>query len=148
MNPADPKSQHPIPGSFNRHAFNPKTQSFVPGAVGIPQSQPISLHGSPHRGSPNHGSPHLPYNAYTPPQQFGNMGYGMARQLSNSSTPSYHASPHLPHRSVMVQGMPQQHGLPQNTHMNHQQNMHGPPGSHLPNYGNPSTLPPKPPTGL
>ena len=29
-NPADPKSQHPIPGSFNRHAFNPKTQSFVP----------------------------------------------------------------------------------------------------------------------
>ena len=163
MNPADPKSQHPIPGSFNRHAFNPKTQSFVPGNSGLPISQPISHHGSPLHGSPHHGSPHLSYNAYAPPQQFGNgMGYNMARQGSNNSLPSYHASPHIPHRPMMPQsitqpqGMP--HGLPQAgvhsmSHNMGQQSIHGMSsnghvGNHLPNYGNPSTLPPKPPTGV
>ncbi|KAF4628086.1 hypothetical protein G7Y89_g10070 [Cudoniella acicularis] len=182
VNPADPKSQHPIPGSFNRHAFNPKTQSFVPGNTGIPTPQPMSHHGSPHHGSPHHGSPHLTYNTYTPPQQFGNgMGYNMARQGSNNSLPSYHASPHMAHRPmmhqgmhqgmqqgmpqglpqglpqgmphVMVQGMP--HGLPQGLPqgMHSMQGIQGMPqngqmGNHLPNYGNPSTLPPKPPTGV
>ncbi|KUJ15622.1 uncharacterized protein LY89DRAFT_647446 [Mollisia scopiformis] len=156
-NPADPKSQHPIPGSFNRHAFNPKTQSFVPGSSGLPVPQPMSHHGSPHHGSPHHGSPHLPYNAFaTPQQQFGNgMGYNMARQGSNNSLPSYHASPHMAQRPMMHQGMPQ--NLPQG--MSHSQGMpqgvsqvmpmamsHI--GNHLPNYGNPSTLPPKPPTGV
>jgi hypothetical protein len=173
-NPADPKSQHPIPGSFNRHAFNPKTQSFVPGNTGLPMPQPVSHNGSPHHGSPHHGSPHLSYNAYTPPQQsFGNtMGYGMARQGSNNSLPSYHASPHMPHRSMMHQSMQQQQqqqqGMPQALpHIPHgmiqgipqplplvlpqgmqglSQNGHA--GHHLPNYGNSSTLPPKPPMGV
>ncbi|KAE8445310.1 hypothetical protein EG329_013548 [Mollisiaceae sp. DMI_Dod_QoI] len=157
-NPADPKSQHPIPGSFNRHAFNPKTQSFVPGNSGLPVPQPMSHHGSPHHGSPHHGSPHLPYNAFAPPQQqFGNgMGYNMARQGSNNSLPSYHASPHMAHRPMMHQSMPQ--SLPQG--MSHAPGMtqginpgmsmahNGQIGNHLPNYGNPSTLPPKPPTGV
>ncbi|KAI9048510.1 hypothetical protein LZ554_007344 [Drepanopeziza brunnea f. sp. 'monogermtubi'] len=151
VNPADPKSQHPIPGSFNRHAFNPKTQSFVPNNPGLPIPQSMSHHGSPHQGSPHHGSshhgsphhgsPHLPYNAFAPTQQqFSNgMGYNMIRQGSNNSLPSYHASPHMSHRPMMQQGVPQ--GLP----------MQGMPqqiGTHLPNYGNPSTLPPKPPTGF
>jgi hypothetical protein len=157
-NLADPKSQHPIPGSFNRHAFNPKTQSFVPGSSGLPIPQPMSHHGSPHHGSPHHGSPHLSYNAFAPPQQqFGNaMGYNMARQGSNNSLPSYHASPHLAQRPMMHQGIPQ--NLPQG--MSHMQGMpqgvntglpmlhNGQIGNHLPNYGNPSTLPPKPPTGV
>merc|ERR1712000_195763 len=84
VNPADPKRQHPIPGSFNRHAFNPKTQSFVPNNPGLPIPQPISHHGSPHQGSPHHGSPHLPYNGFAPSQpQYGNgMGYNMVRQGS------------------------------------------------------------------
>jgi hypothetical protein len=156
-NPADPKSQHPIPGSYNRHAFNPKTQSFVPGNTGLPVPQPMSHHGSPHHGSPHHGSPHLPYNVYTPPQQqYGNgMGYNMARQGSNNSLPSYHASPHIAQRPMMRQGMPQ--GLPQTlTQVIPQaipQGIQGMPQNglvshHLPNYGNPSTLPPKPPTGV
>jgi hypothetical protein len=56
----------------------------------------------------------------------------------------------------MHQGMP--HGLPQGGPQAMglgmvQQNMQGMPpngqvGNHLPNYGNPSTLPPKPPTGV
>jgi len=147
VNPSDPKSQHPIPGSFNRHAFNPKTQSFVPGAIGMVGPQTPSQQGSPHHGSPHHGSPHLGYNSYTPPQQYiNNMGYNMARQGSNSSVPSYHASPHQTHRPLMGPGMPQPHGLPQ-PQINHLPNMQTN-GSHLPNYGNPSTLPPKPPTGV
>ncbi|KAM3074655.1 hypothetical protein ACMFMG_008083 [Clarireedia jacksonii] len=151
-NPADPKSQHPIPGSFNRHAFNPKTQSFVPGNQGLPVPQPISHHGSPHHGSPHHGSPHLSYNNFTPPQQqFGNgMGYSMARQGSNNSLPSYHASPHMTHRPMMHQNLPQglPQGIPQGMPMPQGMVPNGQPGNHLPNFGNPSTLPPKPPTGV
>ncbi|RDL37880.1 R3H protein [Venustampulla echinocandica] len=159
-NPADPKSQHPIPGSFNRHAFNPKTQSFVPGNAGLPIPQTM-----PHHGSPLHGSPHLTYDTYTAPQQqFGSgMGYSMARQGSNNSLPSYHASPHIAHRPMMHQsmqqgmahGMPQgiPQGLPQGLPQGVPQGMQGLPqngqvGHHLPNYGNSSTLPPKPPTGV
>ncbi|EDN94942.1 hypothetical protein SS1G_10817 [Sclerotinia sclerotiorum 1980 UF-70] len=163
-NPADPKSQHPIPGSFiNRHAFNPKTQSFVPGNQGLPIPQPMSHHGSPHHGSPHHGSPHLgsphlSYSNFSPPQQqYGaGMGYSMARQGSNNSLPSYHASPHMAHRPMMHQNMPQGHpqGLPQAMPHGMPQGMpqgpvlNGQVGSHLPNFGNPATLPPKPPTGV
>ena len=97
INPQDPKSQHPIPGSFNRHAFNPKTQSFVPGGGmrGGQLQQPI--------GS-NHSSPQMQqFNMYQPPQpQF--MGYNMSRQSSNTSVPSsYHASPHIAQRPMMMQ---------------------------------------------
>src|SRR5580700_8770180 len=123
-NPADPKSQHPIPGSFNRHAFNPKTQSFVPGNSGMPPQQPMS----------HHGSPHLPYNGFPSPQQYNNgVGYNMSRQGSNTSLPTYHVSPHMAPRPIMHQGMPP----------------NGPPhGSHLPHFGNLSTLPPKPPPAV
>jgi hypothetical protein len=167
-NSADPKSQHPIPGSFNRHAFNPKTQSFVPGSNGPSMVQPMSHQSSPHHGSPHHGSPHLTYNnSFTPPHQHhsNGMGYSMTRQSSNNSLPSYHASPHMPSRPMMHQGMPpnlqqgygQNQGMPQGMPPNMPGmpqgalNMQGMPqnghfGSHLPNYGNPATLPPKPPT--
>ena len=146
-NPADPKSQHPIPGSYNRQGFNPKTQSFVPGNAGL-SPQPMSHHGSPHHGSPHHGSPHLSYNAYSPPQpQYGNgMGYNMARQGSNNSLPSYHASPHMAHRPIMHQGMAQ--NMPQMPHAAQNMSQNGQVGPHLPQYGNPATLPPKPPTGV
>lgn len=170
-NPADPKSQHPIPGSFNRHAFNPKTQSFVPGNAGLPISQPMAHNASPHQphqASSHHGSPHLAYNVMQQQQQYGSMSYGMARQGSNNSMQSYHVSPHMAHRQMMgmAQGMPQgmPQGLPQvmpqvmppsyapqGLPHNYAQNMssHGMQqgGSHLPNFGNPSTLPPKP-TGI
>jgi hypothetical protein len=79
------------------------------------------------------------------------MGYNMVRQGSNNSLPSYHASPHMGHRPMMHQGMP--HGVAQGMAPNLPQGMQGMPqngqiGNHLPNYGNPSTLPPKPPTGV
>jgi hypothetical protein len=127
-NPADPKSQHPIPGSFNRHALNPKTHSFVPGN---PNGQ------MPQQMAP-HGSPHMPYNAYGASQQFPTQhGYNMSRQSSNASLPSYHASPHTPARPMMQhqqhmmpnQPMGQMHSLPKPPHFG--QGVH--------------SLPPKPP---
>lgn len=132
-NPADPKSQHPIPGSFNRHAFNPKTQSFVP-ATGPMSPQQSIAHLPP---------THLQYNNFQLPPTYnnGNIGYNMTRQGSNTSLPSsYHASPHMAPRTMLQQPMPSlAHGLPQAMTSGHQT------GSNLPHFGNASTLPPKPP---
>ncbi|KAI9738519.1 MAG: hypothetical protein M1818_005416 [Claussenomyces sp. TS43310] len=128
-NPADPKSQHPIPGSFNRHAFNPKTQSFIPGAANTQQ--------------PVHATPHLTCNNISQPQQYGNgLSYNMSRQGSNNSSPSYHASPHLAARPMM-QGMTPSHSNFPSINQALPPNSQG--GSHLPHFGNASTLPPKPP---
>ncbi len=157
-NPHDPKSQHPIPGSYNRnHAFNPKTQSFSPGVtmapVHAPQppfTAPGSHHSSPQIGTP----PHLAYAGYQPPMPPPPYGgaYGMVRQGSNNSIPSYHGPPHgtpphgsMPHPQHMVQQPP----MP----VNSRPPPHGPAPngqmySHLPTYGNPATLPQKPNSGI
>ncbi|KAI0150948.1 hypothetical protein BJ166DRAFT_378202 [Pestalotiopsis sp. NC0098] len=159
VNPNDPKSQHPIPGSYQRHGFNPKTQSFVPATGMGPGHSPGPM---PHmmlaHGSPQIGSPQPAYPAYAPngpPQGYmgAPVGYGMSRQSSSNSLPPYH-----------LQGTPPQH-LPQNpgahmSQMPHQMthplpnkgpqpmsNTH-PHFTSLPNYGNPATLPQKPPTGI
>ncbi|KAK1967532.1 R3H domain-containing protein [Colletotrichum sublineola] len=161
INPNDPKSQHPIPGSYNRHAFNPKTQSFVPaGGMGPmqPPQPPFSAPGS-HHGSPQIGSPHLAYAGYQQPGPPAPYGYGMARQGSNNSIPSYHAPPphHLnplpPAPGSHIPQHPPQH-LPQNPspHIPNKPAIpQGPAGqtfSHLPQYGNPATLPQKPNMGV
>ncbi|RYP72509.1 hypothetical protein DL771_004149 [Monosporascus sp. 5C6A] len=154
-NPHDPKSQHPIPGSYNRHAFNPKTQSFVPGngmSPGQPPLVPYTM-GGPH-GSPQIGSPHMAYSGFSspvPPTQpyMGGPGYGMSRQGSNNSLPAYHPPHYMSqHPSSHLPQMPPQ--------MPNKPGIHpGPsagPGqafSHLPNYSNPpATLPQKPPSGI
>lgn len=80
----------------------------------------------------------------------------MARQGSNNSLPSYHASPHMAHRPMMHPGMPQNlpqgmshaPGMAQGVNQGMSMSHNGQIGNHLPNYGNPSTLPPKPPTGV
>ncbi|KAI0853186.1 hypothetical protein F5Y00DRAFT_134484 [Daldinia vernicosa] len=152
-NPHDPKSQHPIPGSYNRHAFNPKTQSFVPGNGMVQVQPPLPPYNMGGHGSPQVGSPHLAYSAYSnspaPPQPYvGGPGYGMSRQGSNSSLPAYHPPQpqHLPQHppvhlpQVPVQ-MPNKPSIPPPTGPNQT-------FSHLPTYGNPATLPQKPPTGI
>ncbi|KAK1997813.1 R3H domain-containing protein [Colletotrichum falcatum] len=161
INPNDPKSQHPIPGSYNRHAFNPKTQSFVPGGgMGPmqPPQPPFSAPGS-HHGSPQIASPHLAYAAYQQPGPPAPYGYGMARQGSNNSIPSYHPPP--PHHLNPLPSAPGSH-IPQHPpqHLPQNPSLHipnkpaipqGPAGqtfSHLPHYGNPSTLPQKPNMGV
>ncbi|KAK8073602.1 hypothetical protein PG994_004501 [Apiospora phragmitis] len=165
-----PMLSHPIPGSYNRHAFNPKTQSFVP-SNGMNHAQPpmapYSM-GAPH-GSPQISSPHMNYNGYSSPAPQPYMGgppsYGMSRQSSSNSLPAYHphATPpqhmqqhpatHMPQMPPQMNShMPQQMGHPmQHKNMGLPQPMNGhnhqPGYSTLPNYGNPATLPQKPPTG-
>ncbi|KAJ6440419.1 R3H domain-containingprotein [Purpureocillium lavendulum] len=157
-NPHDPKSQHPIPGSYNRnHAFNPKTQSFVPGGSPmhpIPPPQPPFTAPGSHHGSPQIGTPHLAYAPYPPavPPSYGG-GYGMARQGSNNSIPSYHGPPMPQHAPPPMQSMPPPQHVVQNATV-HVANRSGVPGapnqiySHLPTYGNPATLPQKPAAGI
>ena len=167
-NPNDPKSQHPIPGSYNRHAFNPKTQSFVPNTGAAPpiqgQAPPYPAMGS-HHSSPQVGSPHLAYaggyqptvtapSAHLPPQPYGG-GYAMARQGSNNSMMAFHPSQHMQQPPPVPQGPPQP--MPQHMQPGHSSQMptnHAHPQnpavpsqnfSHLPpHYGNPATLPQKP----
>ncbi|KAF4443410.1 R3H domain-containing 1 [Fusarium acutatum] len=166
INPHDPKSQHPIPGSYNRnHAFNPKTQSFVPGGGGgmapiQPPQPPFTAPGS-HHGSPQVGSPHLAYpGGYQQPmsQPYGG-GYGMVRQGSSNSMPAY-SSPRVAHIQhapppppVMPQNPPHMAPQPLPPHYNIPNRPSIPqvpsqPFSHLPTYGNPATLPQKPATGI
>ncbi|KAI2470887.1 hypothetical protein F4781DRAFT_153388 [Annulohypoxylon bovei var. microspora] len=149
-NPHDPKSQHPIPGSYNRHAFNPKTQSFVPGNGMMQVQPPIPPYNMGGHGSPQVGSPHLAYSGYVspaPPQPYASgPGYGMSRQGSNNSLPAYHAPQHLPqhppaHLPQAPPQMPNKPSIPPPTGP-------GQTFSHLPAYGNPATLPQKPPTGI
>ncbi|KAF5617755.1 R3H domain protein [Fusarium sp. NRRL 25303] len=165
LNPHDPKSQHPIPGSYNRnHAFNPKTQSFVPGGGGMapvhPPQPPFTAPGS-HHGSPQVGSPHLAYpGGYQQPisQPYGG-GYGMVRQGSSNSMPAY-SSPRVAHiqhaplpQPVMTQNpthmapqpLPPHYSIPNRPNISQVPNQ---PFSHLPTYGNPATLPQKPATGI
>ncbi|KAF6839093.1 r3h domain-containing protein [Colletotrichum plurivorum] len=168
LNPNDPKSQHPIPGSYNRHAFNPKTQSFVPGGGMAPMQPPQAPFSAPgsHHGSPQIGSPHLAYANYQqpgPPAPYGVVaGYGMARQGSNNSIPPYHGPPpqHPHHLNPIPQAtgphIPSQHPqhLPSNPspHIPNKPAIPQGPGgqafSHLPHYGNPATLPQKPNMGV
>ncbi|KAF5626469.1 R3H domain protein [Fusarium tjaetaba] len=166
INPHDPKSQHPIPGSYNRnHAFNPKTQSFVPGSGGgmapvQPPQPPFTAPGS-HHGSPQVGSPHLAYpGGYQQPmsQPYGG-GYGMVRQGSSNSMPAY-SSPRVAHIQhapppppVMPQNPPHMAPQPLAPHYSIPNRPNIPqvpsqPFSHLPTYGNPATLPQKPATGI
>ncbi|OIW28911.1 hypothetical protein CONLIGDRAFT_681848 [Coniochaeta ligniaria NRRL 30616] len=163
IDPSDPKSQHPIPGSYNRNGFNPKTQSFVPGNGMAPMPTPPVPYGgpSPHHGSPQFNSPHMGYASFQqpmPPQPaFPSNGtsYGMVRQSSNSSLPPYHhgpppQAPLQQHTHSLPHG-PIHHGLPPNPISHNIPNKpamsQGGPGhgySTLPHYGNPATLPQKP----
>ncbi|CAK7213292.1 hypothetical protein SCUCBS95973_001753 [Sporothrix curviconia] len=99
-------TQHPIPGSYagtySRHGFNPKTQSFVPGTGPMampPMSAPIPMAG-PHgaygaSGAPVGGMPYanggyLPASLSTSPYGGSTTSsYGMMRQGSESSTNAY-----------------------------------------------------------
>ncbi|KAI1371985.1 hypothetical protein F4677DRAFT_276246 [Hypoxylon crocopeplum] len=151
-NPHDPKSQHPIPGSYNRHAFNPKTQSFVPSSGMMQVQPPMPPYNMAGHGSPQVGSPHLAYSGYSspaPPQPYvGGPGYGigMSRQGSNNSLPPYHPPQHLPqhlpaHLPQVPPQMPNKPNIPPPTGP-------GQTFGQLPTFGNPATLPQKPTSAI
>lgn len=158
--PADLGRQHPIPGSFvsNRHAFNPQTQSFVPG----------STNPSPSHAAPHITSPQMPYHKYSYHpgnnlQSFpvggvegGNMYYlkGHTSHATNGHNPGtsyqpYHTSPNI-HASQMMlsnvqHNMPNniQHALPQNIPTGYSQVSNH--SSHnISHFGNAAKLPSKP----
>ena len=174
--PYDPKSQHPIPGSYNRNqGFNPMTQSFVPGG-NMPPALPTP-HGpfpgsGSHPGSPQVLSSPLAYPAYQQPgpQPYG--GYGMVRQGSSNSVGSYHGPQHQ-HMPMMHSQYSSPMAHPSNSHtlppslpppppppMHMGQHPHSSSGrpvvqpstnqmfGNLPTYGNPATLPQKPGGGM
>ncbi|KAI1773502.1 hypothetical protein F4818DRAFT_111626 [Hypoxylon cercidicola] len=158
INPHDPKSQHPIPGSYNRHAFNPKTQSFVPSNGMMQVQPPIPPYTMGTHSSPPVGSPYAAYSGYSSPAQpqpyVGGPGYGMSRSGSSNSLPAYHPPPHLPqHPSAHLPQVPPQIHNAQIPQMPQKPNIPPPTGpgqtfTHLPTYGNPATLPQKPPSGI
>lgn len=133
-NPLDPKSQHPIPGSYNRHhAFNPKTQSFVPGngMAPMPPGPPVPPVG-PYAGpaqtqqapGPLANPPPMPYGAppvmphphHTPSYGPTGGGFGMMRQGSNNSLPpQYHHMP--PHAQQQLGVAQHQHQLQHQQHL-------------------------------
>ncbi|TLD24888.1 hypothetical protein PspLS_05419 [Pyricularia sp. CBS 133598] len=189
-NPHDPKSQHPIPGSYNRHGFNPKTQSFIPGTGPAPMSMPhgpvVPSASGPFAGpntAPQAGSPMM---SAPPPMHYSQQstgahptqyvgianGFTMMRQGSNNSLSQHYPVMPQIQQPTMTQQLPQQpiypvQHQPPGLHLPHppQQQVHNPPQrmpnkppmgqghsvgpttfSHLPTYGNPSTLPQKPST--
>ena len=176
LDPKDPKSQHPIPGSYNRNTtLNPKIQSFVPGGsmsqLPAPQA-PFPAPGS-HHSSPQISSPHMSFQGgfppSMPPPHFGGpTSYGMNRQGSSGSGfgpypghgPHYGPPPIISHQPPPQPPPQHHHHLPPNPGPAHlpnkppNSNVHiGPPQgnqthSQLSSYGNPAGLPPKPATGI
>ncbi len=121
-----------------------------------PSLPPVTQAQMPFNGYQQQPLPLVPLQPIAPHQPYGNSGgdYSMMRQGSNNSLPPY---PHPPAQQYVYQGSP--HG-PAHPHQHILPNppRHipskppgpikggGPPYSHLPNYGNPATLPQKPST--
>lgn len=161
-NPHDPKSQHPIPGSYTRHGFNPKTQSFIPGTGPTPISMP---HGPgvpapsgpftgpnpvPQAGSPMMNAP-LPMHygqqsasAHSPQYTTMANGFAMMRQGSNNSMSHHYPVMPQMQQPAMGQQPTQQPLYPV---------QHQPPGLHMPHppphqvHGPPQRILNKPPMG-
>lgn len=145
-NAAGGKAPHPLPGSYNRQAFNPQTRAFVPGNGFIsPQNAPYGSRTS------SNGSQTQPYGqqpgAYLPPSSVPNMpfmppmpglgpypqdlkGHGtrkISSQTNDSQSPGqsslskWGTPAHLPPKPPPpdVPSMPDnQHSLPVNIHAN------------------------------
>ncbi|KAI9796530.1 MAG: hypothetical protein M1833_006094 [Piccolia ochrophora] len=128
---------HPIPGSFNRHAFNPQTQSFVPG--GHPSSQ-VASYGAP--------QPFLNGMNFTP-QQFGNnmqLAFNTAHGhfQGQRSTSQYNSPPSSrPNSSKHSPNAPPPNNTVQANKVG-DANYHPMPNT-LAKWGTPANLPPKPP---
>ena len=156
------KAAHPVPGSYNRSAFNPVTRAFVPGNGSIPQQQPNTAPGygtiSPQpqsygnnpslavlhntSGSYANGTSQQPYNAqaqpYPQPPSFLQMqsmtgSYNTSAGSQDQSTKQL--TPMSNNRKTSSQS--QQPGSYNNS----------PPvqPSSLSKWGTPAHLPPKPP---
>ena len=96
-------SQHPIPGSFNRRAFNPQTQPFVPGSKALGGQS--SLYGSsiPHMVGPQ---PNLSQAGNMP--LFDTHVHGLNQSITPSLPTGYFLPPNngrLPSNGLAVSGL-------------------------------------------
>ena len=122
--PQNARSQHPVPGSYNRQAFNPQTRSFVPSNGFVPQQIP-------------YGAPPSNPNGYNQRPNFQPVvSFGQQQNLQQQ----------VPQISQTGQ-LPMTHPLPSYTRKSSGQM----PGSQSPSqntlskWGTPANLPPKPP---
>lgn len=170
------KSQHPLPGSFNRQQFNPQTQAFVPGG-GRSGSMPVPMPNQnstpyfnpfgvspngmqtyrPNSGPPNQGSQHRSppvksnTNAFPPPNvQQPVQAFGMNTPTMHFSTMAQHTQAH--HDPSMTaagnQQRPSLAHVPSNDNRPLAHPLPQPPNpeSSIAKWGTPAHLPPKPPT--
>lgn len=135
------KPAHPVPGSYNRSAFNPQTRAFVPSGNSMPpqpgrggneQSFP-NPHLSMMRSTSSHTSDTSLYlsNPMKPPQASSHQSSSLQRDHSSN--------PHGVHGSNAGRKVPNQaSSTPKSS------NSPAPPSS-LSKWGTPANLPPKPP---
>ncbi|KAI9840953.1 MAG: hypothetical protein M1838_003823 [Thelocarpon superellum] len=119
--------QHPIPGSFNRNVFNPRTQSFVPGGgpYGAEGMSGPAMPGVEHPHG-HHGSP--PFRM--PMQAMQSM------HATKYPSPSHHLSPQASSAQVARKGSSSRAAPPTKPAAMQ---------STLSKWGTPPNLPPKPP---
>lgn len=119
------QNQHPLPGSFNRQSFNPKTQSFIPGS-GFPVSSTLGYGPQPYSNATSSRGQGHPHPSQAP--------LNMPRQgLHNTYPTPFTAAPSVvPINSKSFSNHSATGQLPQGQ-------------SSLSKWGTPSHLPPKPP---
>ena len=118
------RSQHPVPGSYNRQAFNPQTRSFVPSNGFVPQQIP-------------YGAPPTNPNGFNQRQNFqSGVPFGQQQILQQQV-------PQIPQPGQLAMT----HPLPSYTRKTSGQlpGSQSPGRSSLSKWGTPANLPPKPP---
>ena len=157
------KSAHPLPGSYNRPAFNPASRAFVPGGGSTPQ-QPSSGPGYGQMPqSQGYGSNANPGVMHTPPISYPN---GYAQQPFNPQVQAYaqpHSYPQIPQMlgvynpSTSLQAQsPKSYAQNSSNNYNRKTPSQSQPSGSLSNtspiqqsslskWGTPAHLPPKPP---
>lgn len=141
--PGGGKAAHPLPGSYNRSAFNPQTRAFVPGGNGMMSNQ--YSHPVPFGGQSS------PPNVRQQPSSFSNGAQYPTQHASNAFFPpntSMHASSSYNTNGHVV-GTPSMPGRKISNHFSNQQapmtsDLSGQQSS-LSKWGTPANLPPKPP---
>lgn len=140
------KNQHPLPGSFNRQQFNPKSQSFVPGGRNAPFPMQTTIPQMPPQNINNYGNFQIP------------MANQMQRPSPPSTHPSVFGSPRVTQNTNSVTSKANtqnlSHPLPQpvsSQAISAQPSSAQPANSSVPaqssiaKWGTPAHLPPKPP---
>ena len=122
------RPQHPLPGSFNRQAFNPQTRAFVPATGSVPPHVGLYMNGPMDLASYGARPGYQGGNGVLPYSQPGSFAQVPPLQTLGQHNYAYNATTYGPRKSS-GQAAPSQ----------------SPGQSSLSKWGTPATLPPKPP---